>query len=341
MAVCQYGLSQRLWNYGNVRVLLYFACKYTSKSGSRNIHQNETVDIYSEHALHEKSYKWSEVLFKTGFLTPKLGVPSITSSIGENKNLFENCTQEELITKLLECIRESDSNNLFIGLQVSKEKSYCLPSGFMMCLLKFFAKLGHLEGVQMMLDYFKNIYEAEFNKMHGFRYYTAQALWYAGHGEKSLEILEVFYKNNCLKNDANCVVNDIIFNALTSRGEASLVLITNFVQKLVDSYSYYYPMAALWKHLTSSDWFADQQLAKNILSNNSELVSVIAPLIPLWCVHCIRFHKIDAVHRLSEVLLMHKCLDRYSSVLHDLFDYYCKYLISYFIVGINKFFNLK
>ncbi|XP_075223816.1 uncharacterized protein LOC142325665 [Lycorma delicatula] len=66
----------------------------------------------------------------------------------------------------------------------------------------------------------------------------------------------------------------------------------------------------------------DQELAKKILNDNEELIIVIKPSVPVWCVSYMQCHKIDVVHRLCEVLLKLNAIDQYSSVLHSLFDYY-------------------
>lgn len=325
MALTHNTLCSRLCKFNHLRLLFNLVHRHTSKSSSRNVLNYDVLDIYTENLVQENCNKFNEFIFKVSL--NKTNLINIFTNPCQILELPDHCTKEELVSKIIDSLRVHNVNNTVTCIKLCKERSYCLPYGFMLYLTKLFAKLGEKEGLELMQSYHKCLYANEFKKYCGFKHYTAQMLWYSGNFSESLDILEQLYQNCSvsLKYELNYIIYDIISDVIMKHGEALLVVMTNFIKQLADKYDNYYPMAILWRSLQESEWFADQELAKKILNDNEELIIVIKPSVPVWCVSYMQCHKIDVVHRLCEVLLKLNAIDQYSSVLHSLFDYYCKY----------------
>lgn len=151
----------------------------------------------------------------------------------------------------------------------------------------------------------------------------AEAYWTNGNLDSMFNIFEALYLTEPTK--INHLLEPIINTIVKSRGVASVVMLSKFVNLIVIKYGNHHPMCILWKYLFLSELDNDNLEAEKLLRQNKDLMKNIQYLVPHITRYSLKKHKIDCVQRLMTILLKYSQIEIYQWVLRSLFEYYCKY----------------
>lgn len=157
----------------------------------------------------------------------------------------------------------------------------------------------------------------------------AEAYWTNGSLNKMFDIFDTFYLQESVK--VNCILESIICTIVKSRGFASLVKVSNFVNTIVVKHEDYHPMCILWKYLFLSELYNDNLEAEKLLRKNSNLIKHILYIVPTITNNMLKQHKTDYVQRLMMIMLKQNRMESYQWILRSFFEYYCKYYLGIYI----------
>lgn len=263
---------------------------------SNNYH-HDALDMYTSSLVLERTIKW------------KTDSSSTVDNISRNKtsSIFQSCDDpDHLITYLQQCL-----------------DGYCkvtetVLSKFMLTM----ARHGRVNGL-VLIKHINEKYGYSIKKSE-LQINLAEAHWTNGNLYEMFAIFETFYPEESMK--ANYILEPIIFTIVSSRGIASVVIVSKFVQSIVRKHGDYCPMSILWKYLFLSELYNDNLEAEKLIRKNSHLMKNIQYLIPSITKVMLEKHKIDCVQRLITMLLKYNQMKSYQWVLRTLFEYYCKYM---------------
>lgn len=257
--------------------------------------------------------------------------------ISENVNKWKkfNCLASNKLskTKANSILELCDDPDHLIGYLQQCLDGYCKVSESILAqFMLTMAKHGRINGLVLIeklnakYDYY--IVKSEL-QMH-----LAEAYWSNGNLDCMFRIFETVYPTESTK--VNYVLEPIIHTIVTSRGSASVVMVSKFVKSIIVKYGDHYPMCVLWKHLFLSELFDDNLDAEKLLRQNSNLIKNIQYLVPSITRNMLQKHRIDCVQRLMMLLLKHNKIDHYQWILSSLFEYYCEYFftISFYMSNI-------
>ncbi|XP_065213684.1 uncharacterized protein LOC135840875 [Planococcus citri] len=213
--------------------------------------------------------------------------------------------------------------------EISKIISFCidkrmtLPGSLLCTIACKYSNHGLLDDLTLLQTLCK-LDEEEYRNNAEFLHYFAYCYWICGNSTKCVKFLrECCDKYPTLNDVTKRILKMIISQAVSSRSQAQLVIITDFVKEFTDRFSDYYLLTVLWKELFLSEWFADQQLADELLDSNEELQKCITLIVPTLVSHLLGANKVDDVYRFTQVLLKYSLIDQYSMTLQILFDHHC------------------
>ncbi|RZF40629.1 hypothetical protein LSTR_LSTR007512 [Laodelphax striatellus] len=261
--------------------------------------------------------------------TPKIhdkNTPQYRNSVNSDNllKLFDKLSDEEILLEINQMAKEKRSKDAADLLKLCVKKQINLSVSFLVYIVKLFSRIGEKQGLEVAIEQLRISDNDLYEKENGFKHYTAQSSWMQGnfvHSTRTfMEILEV---NTCFSPSEKLVLQTIISDSISTRGEAALFIMKEFVEDISKTHGDYFPMVMFWQHLFESEWFADQQLSKELLKGNQKLLDHLHWIIPMWSYRLLKNHKTDVVFRLCQVLLEYNHIDCYSLVLHHLFDYYC------------------
>lgn len=187
------------------------------------------------------------------------------------------------------------------------------------------AKYGRIDGLEL-IERANAKYDCCIKK-NELKMNFAEAYWVNGDLLSMFNIFETMYPTESMK--VNYVLDPIINTIVKSRGVASVVMVSKFVDNIVANYGDHNPLGILWKYLFLSELFDDNLEAEKIMQQNCYLIEHIQYLIPVITKNMLKIHKIDCVLRLMSMLLKHNQMESYQWILRTLFEYYCEYFVNF------------
>lgn len=153
----------------------------------------------------------------------------------------------------------------------------------------------------------------------------AEAFWNEGDITKSLDLfMHVYSTNKISQRRINATLKYLFLNIIKSRSEAVLLMALKFCEQLHKKHQDVFLLSVLWQMCFLSEWFADQNIAFDLIEANSELRKVVLLRMPFLVSIALSNHQTDVVYRLLEFLLRYQLQTEYSNVLQCLFDYKSK-----------------
>ncbi|XKL59393.1 hypothetical protein PGB90_000409 [Kerria lacca] len=240
-------------------------------------------------------------------------------------NPIDSSVSEDTLKQELECnIVAENWGNVVKILDICLNKKINIDNSKMMLLLQTFASIGYKDGLNVLRSLYKIMKYDTYLAQGEFLLYIAKCNWINSNVKECLKALrECLDKYPALKNDCKILLKNIILEAIFCRSKAELLNIIEFVQIFTRENKDYYPISILWNYLFLSEWFSDQQLAKNLIDTNEELRLCIILMCPALTRYLIKTNRISDVYRLLELLLKHNMMESYSHVNQMLFDFYC------------------
>lgn len=164
-----------------------------------------------------------------------------------------------------------------------------------------------------------------------FDVHLAEAFWNQGDVNKSLTLFaDIYTRSKALQRQINTTLKYLFLNIIKNRGEAVLLAVIKFCESLHKNHEDVFLLALVWQMCFLSEWFSDQNVAFDLIEQNTELRKVVLLRVPFLASLALNNHQTDLVYRLLEFLLKHELKIEYSSVLQCLFDY--KGMFSYFLL---------
>lgn len=265
-----------------------------SKKSFQNYH-HDALDVYTSTLILENMSKWKSYKFSTSNKLSKTKPNSIFKCCDDPDHLIpylQRCldgyckvSESALFHFMLTMAKHGRVNGLVLIEKLNKKYDYCIKKS------------------EMQMNF-------------------AEAYWTNGNLDDMFKTFETFYPAESMK--VNHVLEPIFYTIVNSRGAASVVMVSKFVNSIVIKHGNYYPMCILWKYLFLSKLYDDNKEAEELLRLNSNLIKHIQYLVPVITNEMLKKHEIDCVQRLMIVLLKQKQMELYQWVLRSLFEYYCK-----------------
>nr|XP_022907348.1 uncharacterized protein LOC111418877 [Onthophagus taurus] len=277
----------------------------------------DALDAFTSHLVNEKANKWENMKIKT-----KSFVPVSNLKINRvHQNIQRNVTIESLSGALQEGIEENNVESIMEILEECKRRKV-ISLNVSMNVLSYFAQIGHIEGIKLIQEMYVDVNPRVLSIYGDFQQYLAEATWIKGNIPKALLIfLEVYKNNRCLRQNIRIVLRYLYYNASQKNSEASMVAISKFSEQLANDFQDYTPLMNLWKICLLSEWYSDQVLAEELLERNEMLIKIVLSQTSQIVGLALKYHKIESVYKLLEMLLKYKCKTESSIVLISLFDY--------------------
>ncbi|VVC38583.1 Hypothetical protein CINCED_3A015393 [Cinara cedri] len=256
-------------------------------------YHHDVMEVYTNTLILKNVAKWKTDQF------------SSSNKLLNNKSnsIFKYCDDpDHLITYLKQCLEGC--------CKVSKS----LLTQFMLTM----AKHGRVNGL-ILIERLNEKYDYGIKKSE-LQMSFAEAYWTNGNLIKMFKVFEIIYPVESTK--VNFVLEPIIYTIVKSRGCASIVILSNFVNCITIEHRNYYPMSILWKYLFLSELYNDNLAADQLTQQNSNLIEYIQYLVPAIMDSILKQHNIDCAHRLMVMLLKHDRMEFYQLVLKSLFEYY-------------------
>lgn len=150
---------------------------------------------------------------------------------------------------------------------------------------------------------------------------------------KALLLMEQYYINfPNSRREARTYMATIIRDVVSNHSEAVLVQCKHLALRLEKNYRDSRPLIYLWHACFSSEWFSDQQLAKEILafiSKSKKLVETFDKKLMTATYSALGRHRPELVQNLIEDLIANDLRSRLTIPMRLLFDYRCKKLDYY------------
>lgn len=320
MALINTYKTYRLSNY--LLSILKRSSTITSIRNKAMVVDFDVLDDFTTQLMQKKANKWESIkirkqlpitrqanLINTEVLKDSL----IDTNIQELNGIFE---------KYLDA---NDQYKLFELIQTCIDKKISPSDIILTNILSMFAQTSNSDGIHKLHE-LCSVVNPEFLKLNSnFKHYLAETVWLKGNISKAIEMFEDTYKeNHYLRRRIRLMLKYLLYEAVSKRSEAVLVNLVHFTERLAKNYNDYYLMKCLWQVCFLSEWFSDQEIAFDLLEKNSNLRRAVINQIPCVVSISLKYHKIDAVYRLLEILLKYEMKLQSSIILVALFDYRCK-----------------
>lgn len=205
------------------------------------------------------------------------------------------------------------------------DKQIPLPSALVSMIASKYSNIGLVESLATVQTLCKLTDEKEYYRKGEFLHHLALCYWIKGNCTRCIELLrECSSKYPSLNDTTKKVLKCVIPEAVSSRSQAQLVNITDFIKEFARRFGDFYPMTLLWNQLFLSCWYTDQELADQLLDSDENLQRCVSLLVPSLVPYLIKKNQVPDVYRFLQILLKYKFMDEYSTTLQILFDYYCK-----------------
>jgi hypothetical protein len=255
----------------------------------------DALDIFTNTLILKNITKWN---------THKLSHTNELFKV-KSDSIFKLCDDTDLLIKYLQqCVD---------GYSTVTESTL---KHFMLTM----AKHGQIDGL-ILIEKLNKKYNYSIKKS-ALQLNFAEAYWTNDNLDSMFNIFEEIYPTESTK--INYVLEPIINTIVKSRGIASVIMVSKFVNSIVIKYDNYHPMCTLWKYFFLSDLYNDNLEAEKLLRQNKDLMKYIQYLVPIITNYSLKKHNVDCVRRLMVILLKYNQIEIYQWVLRSLFEYYCK-----------------
>jgi hypothetical protein len=291
---------------------------------------DDQVDKFVTNLITNKSDRWHNKKLRIRTLPPKdeLKGPSIVAAINtkivkEEDNLFKEKIYPLSVLQSA-VFNEFDDDQILKILESPEILSKVKPE-LLMSLAQTFVKREFIDGILQLeatslllpVPLTCNFVGLQFES-----YRNSQQ------SSKALQLMERFYVNfPNSRREARTYMATIIRDVVSNHSEAVLVQCKHLAMSLENNFRDSRPLIYLWHACFSSEWFSDQQLAKEILayiSKNKKLVETFDKKLMTATYSALGRHRPELVQNLIEDLIANHLGSRLTVPMRLLFDYRCK-----------------
>lgn len=276
----------------------------------------DAFDDFTTQLVQRHISKWESIQArKKQTVAPKLDTICSPPSSCHLKN-------DDLCTKLLAVVENSDFRNVNAIIKTCAEVEYCPDTKLTMDILSLCGQSGNHTAI-LDLKHLYQKYNSQFLQENAnFDVYLAEALWVAGRIIKALNLFDDLYRNNTsLRRHARSIIKNLILNARVNPSEAESLNIIKFCERVYTEHNDLYLLATMCQMCFLSEWYCDQKTSIELLDKNSELLKLMLNRFPYLISVALANHQTDIVYILLEFLLKKKLRAEYSNVLKCLFTY--------------------
>ncbi|VVC98015.1 unnamed protein product [Leptidea sinapis] len=232
---------------------------------------------------------------------------------------------EDVDKALMTLLAESKEKELLKFISICYEKKVAIGKDILKTLFRGYSTNGKVNNVNVLQKYCNRVMPNYYQYNGEFFHYLAKAECMRGNSDKGLSILFNAYKKyEAHRGFYRTIFKELIYDSVTNRSEASLVVFKKYVLELSNKWSDSYPLVCFWHMCWKSDWFSDQQLAEELLESSEELQKVIKNMASAMCISVLKEYNDDAAARFLQILLKYKMMDEYAHILKILFAYKLK-----------------
>lgn len=293
----------------------FVLAKYIHKNiENRNVVlEVDAIDDFTTQLIQKQSSKWENIqvkskLYKQRKSTSKTFIAVETANI--ELDSWSGAVERNDLKNILKLVKYCVTNDT------------APPRDFVIAATRILAENGESEAIlqikRLCETYFPDILRLNAH----FDIFMAEALWNQGNTSKSLCLFSDIYNNNkAFYGQLNATLKYLFVNTIQNRGEAFLLMVIKFCENLHKTQQDVFLLPFVWQMCFLSEWFTDQNVAFDLIEQNSQLRKVILLRVPFLVTLALNNHQTDVVYRLLEFLLKHELKIEYSTVLQCLFDY--------------------
>lgn len=291
----------------------------------------DVLDSFTTQLLQKKTDKWWNLRIKKKIVTSQYSVVNSTDinfKKSKTDSVVDICSfdTKDLNELIIENAQQVNSELINKITTQFLEYKICPTGSALRNVLSFYAVKGDREMIKRLQIFVEEHNKNEFLLNAKFLHYLAEAIWFKGNISDSLQLFqEVFDDYVFLRRKLKLMLKYMIINVISSKSEATLVLIINFAQQIAEKYDDYFLLSCVWQVCFLSEWYADQCRATQLLEDNEKLSFHIVNRIHFIVNTSIKIHQVETVHRLLELLLKYNMKSYIAFVLQSLFNYRCKF----------------
>lgn len=291
---------------------------------------DDQVDNFVKNLISNKSDRWYNKKLRIRTMSPKdeLKGPLLvadfnTKVVDEEDSLFKEKIYPFSVLQSA-VFNEFDGDKILKILESPEILSKAKPE-LLMSLAQTFVKKEFIDGI-LQLEATSLLLpvplECNFIGLQFESYQNSQQ------SSKALLLMEQFYINfPNSRREARTYMASIIRDVVSNRSEAVLVQCKDLALRLEKNFRDSRPLIYLWHACFSSEWFSDQQLAKEILafiSKKEKLVETFDKKLMTATYSALGRHRPELVQNLIEDLIANNLSSRLTVPMRLLFDYRCK-----------------
>lgn len=150
--------------------------------------------------------------------------------------------------------------------------------------------------------------------------YFAGYIWYNGNLKDATKLFrKLFFQND--RNIVIKVLKDITLDTVGKQSEASLVILTQLAEYFSCIFDDHRQLFVIWHASFQSEWFSDQQHARELFNKSIQLRYFIQQNLPNLCQMFLAKDNFDACQRILQLFLELNDRDSIQSILTMMFDH--------------------
>ncbi|XP_030760085.1 uncharacterized protein LOC115885345 [Sitophilus oryzae] len=291
--------------------------------------KESALDDFTDRLMQRKVHQWEnnkkKLLAQSKNKTNIVLKPKQSIFYSKEHSNIENLTINRINSLLQEAIRFNDNEKLMDITRQCIKYNKCPSLSQLSPALAICSQNGDKDTIVQIVQLCENTRPEILEGNSNFEHYLAEAIWVRGNIVKSLEMFEKLYReNNFLRIKIRCILKNLIPTIITNQSQASIVKIIKFSEHLVEIYDDYFLLQCIWQACFLSEWFADQQMAFEILENHPNLWKEISNKMYYIVNVSLNNHQTEVIYRLTELLLKYDMKEELPGVVLALFNYFIK-----------------
>ncbi|XP_058829425.1 uncharacterized protein LOC131688862 [Topomyia yanbarensis] len=190
-------------------------------------------------------------------------------------------------------------------------------------MLEFLANNSDRLKLKQLIDLCREVTPSFVTSSSNLVHYNGLLLWKSGNSFQSLTCFKEAL-TNCTS-ETKVIINrllmEIVDETIGKKSEAVLLAVIEMgefcMQELKDEFLLCYS----WEKSFRSQWYSDQEVAKQLFDKHSQLREAISRRLVKICFEYLQEFKIEQVYQLMELFLKHEMLPQCRQVLIRLFEY--------------------
>ncbi len=264
-------------------------------------------------------------------------LPSTASECGFDKLIQKLDTQlkensiTNIETELETNICRGNWNDTLVIVRFCIDRQVCVDSSKIRHYAETFSERGFLDGLKLLKLWYNIVDPLKYAQSGELTHYLAKCYWNIGNVKECVTLLrDCVRKYPALSDVTKMTMRAVICETVSSRSEAELRIIVDFVKQLTRETGDYYFISVLWNYLFLSDWYTDQSLANSLVDDHADLKLCVNLMSSSLTTYLIKNDRIADLYRFLQMLLKYEMKSSYGKVNQIMFDHFCEFQIRSF-----------